>query len=70
MLVDLLLFVIQIGMMYSEKYGCDKVRVLTLQENRGKGGAIKRVSQVKHLNLRPDGRSVHQRSIKYLYEEI
>lgn len=29
------------AMMYSEKYGTDKVRVLTLEKNRGKGGAIR-----------------------------
>lgn len=29
------------GHLYSEKYGTDKVRVLTLYKNRGKGGAIR-----------------------------
>ena len=29
------------ALMYSEKYGVDKVRVLTLEQNRGKGGAIR-----------------------------
>ncbi|XP_046461850.1 dolichyl-phosphate beta-glucosyltransferase-like [Daphnia pulex] len=31
----------QIGLGYSEKYGTDKVRVLTLSNNRGKGGAVR-----------------------------
>nr|CAH0110028.1 unnamed protein product [Daphnia galeata]SVE76589.1 EOG090X0BIY [Daphnia longispina] len=31
----------QIGLSYSEKFGCDKVRVLTLSSNRGKGGAVR-----------------------------
>ena len=31
----------QIGLTYSEKYGVEKVRVLTLAKNRGKGGAIR-----------------------------
>jgi len=30
--------------MYSEKYGVDKVRVLTFEKNRGKGGAIRMVN--------------------------
>jgi dolichyl-phosphate beta-glucosyltransferase len=33
----------QIGLGYSEKYGSDKVRVLTLSNNRGKGGAVRLV---------------------------
>jgi len=33
----------QIGLSYSEKFGCDKVRVLTLSSNRGKGGAVRLV---------------------------
>jgi len=31
----------EVGMSYVEKYGCDKVRVLTLGRNRGKGGAVR-----------------------------
>ncbi|PVD34871.1 hypothetical protein C0Q70_06150 [Pomacea canaliculata] len=31
----------QIALKYSEKYGVDKVRVLTLEHNRGKGGAVR-----------------------------
>ena len=31
-------------MLYSDKYGTDRIRVLTLVENRGKGGAIRMVS--------------------------
>lgn len=33
----------QVAMRYSRKYGADKVRVLTLVENRGKGGAVRMV---------------------------
>ncbi|GAB1609611.1 dolichyl-phosphate beta-glucosyltransferase-like [Argonauta hians] len=29
------------GLLYVEKYGSDKIRVLTLEKNRGKGGAIR-----------------------------
>lgn len=31
----------EVGLAYSKKYGCDKVRVLTLAKNRGKGGAVR-----------------------------
>ncbi|XP_071087179.1 dolichyl-phosphate beta-glucosyltransferase-like [Haliotis cracherodii] len=31
----------EVALTYSEKYGVDKVRVLTLAKNRGKGGAIR-----------------------------
>nr|SVE75961.1 EOG090X0BIY [Daphnia hispanica] len=31
----------EVGLSYSKKYGCDKVRVLTLLTNRGKGGAVR-----------------------------
>nr|CAG4652091.1 EOG090X0BIY [Triops cancriformis] len=31
----------QVAMTYSQKYGSDKVRVLTLAKNRGKGGAVR-----------------------------
>jgi len=31
----------EVGLGYVEKYGCDKVRVLTLAKNRGKGGAVR-----------------------------
>nr|SVE79064.1 EOG090X0BIY [Daphnia lumholtzi] len=31
----------EVGLSYSKKYGCDKVRVLTLSPNRGKGGAVR-----------------------------
>lgn len=34
----------EVGLSYSTKYGCDKVRVLTLSTNRGKGGAVRLVS--------------------------
>merc|ERR1712013_834663 len=30
-----------VGLDYVEKFGCDKVRVLTLGKNRGKGGAVR-----------------------------
>ena len=32
--------------MYSEKYGTEKVRVLTLAKNRGKGGAVRMVGVI------------------------
>uniref|UniRef100_T1JCG4 Dolichyl-phosphate beta-glucosyltransferase n=1 Tax=Strigamia maritima TaxID=126957 RepID=T1JCG4_STRMM len=31
----------QIGLKYSKQFGCNKIRVLTLVNNRGKGGAVK-----------------------------
>lgn len=31
----------KVGLKYAEKYGCEKLRVLTLVKNRGKGGAVK-----------------------------
>lgn len=31
----------EVGMGYSKKYGSDKVRILTLSKNRGKGGAVR-----------------------------
>nr|SVE74385.1 EOG090X0BIY [Daphnia barbata] len=31
----------EVGLSYSKKYGCHKVRVLTLSTNRGKGGAVR-----------------------------
>lgn len=37
------LFVSQVAMKYCEKYGSDKVRVLSLVKNRGKGGAVRMV---------------------------
>lgn len=33
----------QVALQYSRKYGADKVRVLTLVKNRGKGGAVRMV---------------------------
>lgn len=33
----------KVALKYSEKYGCEKVRVLTLEKNRGKGGAVRLV---------------------------
>nr|CAG4636438.1 EOG090X0BIY [Eubosmina coregoni]SVE70002.1 EOG090X0BIY [Eubosmina coregoni] len=31
----------EVALQYTSKYGCDKVRVLTLVKNRGKGGAVR-----------------------------
>lgn len=31
----------QVGLKYSNKYGSDKIRVLTLKKNRGKGGTVR-----------------------------
>lgn len=36
----------EVGLSYSKKFSCDKVRVLTLARNRGKGGAVRMVSHV------------------------
>lgn len=36
----------EVAMGYSKKFGCDKVRVLTLAWNRGKGGAVRMVNMV------------------------
>lgn len=34
----------EVGLKYSKKYGSEKIRVLTLTQNRGKGGAVRLVS--------------------------
>lgn len=34
---------LQVAMKYTKKYGAQKVRVLTLVKNRGKGGAVRMV---------------------------
>lgn len=34
---------VEVGHNYSKKYGTDKVRVLALETNRGKGGAVRLV---------------------------
>jgi dolichyl-phosphate beta-glucosyltransferase len=44
----------QIGLSYSEKFGCDKVRVLTLSSNRGKGGAVRLVIIFPALFINPN----------------
>lgn len=31
----------EVGQSYCKNYGCDKIRILTLAKNRGKGGAVK-----------------------------
>ena len=36
----------EVALGYSLKFGCDKVRVLTLIKNRGKGGAVRLVRVV------------------------
>jgi len=36
----------EVALKYTSKHGCDKVRVLTLVKNRGKGGAVRLVSCV------------------------
>lgn len=33
----------QVALRYTKKYGAEKVRVLTLVKNRGKGGAVRLV---------------------------
>lgn len=39
---------VEVAQKYSEQYTADKVRVLELVENRGKGGAVRLVSH--HVN--------------------
>ena len=34
---------LQVALQYSERYGTNLVRVLTLERNRGKGGAVRLV---------------------------
>ena len=34
----------KVALNYCKEYGCDKMRVLTLAKNRGKGGAVRMVS--------------------------
>ena len=41
--INAMLFIFQVGWQYAEKYGSEKVRVLTLKENKGKGGAVRMV---------------------------
>lgn len=38
----------QVALNYTRKHGADKVRVLTLVKNRGKGGAVRMVRLSKH----------------------
>lgn len=35
---------LQVALRYTREYGPDKVRVMTLVKNRGKGGAVRMVS--------------------------
>lgn len=37
---------VKIGLKYVEQYGSDKVRVLELEKNRGKGGAVTLVKTI------------------------
>lgn len=39
----------QVALRYTRKYGADKVRVLTLVKNRGKGGAVRMVRMLVHV---------------------
>lgn len=41
---------VEVAQKYSERYSTDKVRVLELIENRGKGGAVRLVSLSTNLN--------------------
>ena len=50
-LIGMVGLILQAALKYSERYGVDKVRVLTLKENRGKGGAVRLVSIVSLLLL-------------------
>jgi len=51
----------QVALKYALQYGCDKVRVLTLVQNRGKGGAVRLVSGLlKSLSvIKPDSGNIH-----------
>lgn len=44
----------EVGLDYSKKFGCDKVRVLTLAYNRGKGGAVRMVGNADRQFLLKD----------------
>ena len=41
----------QVALEYVKKYGVHKIRLLTLEKNRGKGGAVRIVSLVKYCNV-------------------
>lgn len=38
-----MLLFIKVALKYSSKFGTDRVRVLTFEKNRGKGGAVRLV---------------------------
>lgn len=42
---------LQVAMKYTKKYGAQKVRVLTLVKNRGKGGAVRMVKIQKNTQF-------------------
>ena len=44
-----------LALQYTEKHGSDRVRVLTLARNRGKGGAIRMVRPMRGLGRRDEG---------------
>ena len=39
--------VLQVAMSYSKKHGSEKIRVLQLPVNRGKGAAVRKVCHIK-----------------------
>ena len=39
----ILLFIVQVALEYVKKYGVHKMRLLTFEKNRGKGGAVRLV---------------------------
>ena len=43
MCLTVVVLLLQVALSYCDRYGTDNVRVLTLQKNRGKGGAIRLV---------------------------
>uniref|UniRef100_A0A7N8WQ44 dolichyl-phosphate beta-glucosyltransferase n=1 Tax=Mastacembelus armatus TaxID=205130 RepID=A0A7N8WQ44_9TELE len=55
----------EVAMRYSRKYGADKVRVLTLVKNRGKGGAVRMDNMAISCGSRAhlEKESVAQRSV-------
>ena len=42
--ISFVISVVQVAMGYSNEYGADKIRVLQLPVNRGKGAAVQKVS--------------------------
>lgn len=51
---------VQVALSYAKKYTADKIRVLELIKNRGKGGAVRLVSLIfVHVCSRFENNSIH-----------